>query len=147
MAAGSCLAIYLLVARAAAAPPLPTQPQDPFSQAFYPLTLPLTVGPGSISVAITLGANAAQRRGPQLLTILAALIGSVDSRREIRFAARQLSDPDRSVHPVPPLHAHASYFRRRSFLSILPTLVFGRLSTTANFSGTANFGISPRATR
>ena len=27
------------------------------SQAFYPLTLPLTVGPGSISVAITVGAN------------------------------------------------------------------------------------------
>ena len=27
------------------------------SSAFYPLTLPLTVGPGSISVAITLGAN------------------------------------------------------------------------------------------
>jgi len=26
-------------------------------KAFYPLTLPLTVGPGSISVAITLGAN------------------------------------------------------------------------------------------
>jgi multiple antibiotic resistance protein len=35
------------------------QPQDPFRQAFYPLTLPLTVGPGSIPVAITLGANAA----------------------------------------------------------------------------------------
>lgn len=27
------------------------------SRAFYPLTMPLTVGPGSISVAITLGAN------------------------------------------------------------------------------------------
>src|SRR5690242_15956057 len=27
------------------------------SQAFYPLTLPLTVGPGSISVAIAVGAN------------------------------------------------------------------------------------------
>ena len=26
-------------------------------QAFYPLTLPLTVGPGSIAVAITVGAN------------------------------------------------------------------------------------------
>src|SRR5689334_16867014 len=26
-------------------------------QAFYPLTMPLTVGPGSISVAITVGAN------------------------------------------------------------------------------------------
>src|ERR1700730_16344955 len=35
------------------------QPKDPFRQAFYPLTLPLTVGPGSISVAVTLGANAA----------------------------------------------------------------------------------------
>ena len=34
------------------------EPQDPFHNAFYPLTLPLTVGPGSISVAITLGANA-----------------------------------------------------------------------------------------
>ncbi len=28
-------------------------------EAFYPLTLPITVGPGSISVAITLGANTA----------------------------------------------------------------------------------------
>ncbi len=27
------------------------------AQAFYPLTLPLTIGPGAISVAITLGAN------------------------------------------------------------------------------------------
>ena len=30
-------------------------------QAFYPLTLPITVGPGSISVAITVGANDAWR--------------------------------------------------------------------------------------
>jgi multiple antibiotic resistance protein len=30
---------------------------DYSSQAFYPLTLPLTVGPGSISVAIAVGAN------------------------------------------------------------------------------------------
>jgi hypothetical protein len=34
-------------------------PNDGFRRAFYPLTLPLTVGPGSISVAVTLGANAA----------------------------------------------------------------------------------------
>ncbi len=32
--------------------------QQILRHAFYPLTLPLTVGPGSISVAITLGANA-----------------------------------------------------------------------------------------
>jgi multiple antibiotic resistance protein len=45
--------------------------------AFYPLTLPLTVGPGSISVAITLGANAPHHLGGNLLAILAAGIGSV----------------------------------------------------------------------
>ena len=50
--------------------------QDPFRQAFYPLTLPLTVGPGSISVAITLGANAVHHRGPSLLAIPAAVIAA-----------------------------------------------------------------------
>ena len=35
----------------------PPDPVDVSSRAFYPLTLPLTVGPGSISVAITVGAN------------------------------------------------------------------------------------------
>ena len=32
-------------------------PADIATRAFYPLTLPLTVGPGTISVAITIGAN------------------------------------------------------------------------------------------
>ena len=49
--------------------------QDVFHRAFYPLTLPLTVGPGSISVAITLGANAARRHALHPLTILTALVG------------------------------------------------------------------------
>jgi multiple antibiotic resistance protein len=53
------------------------QPKDPFSSAFYPLTLPLTVGPGSISVAITLGANAPHHQGLNLLGILVAVMGSV----------------------------------------------------------------------
>src|SRR5258708_237846 len=52
------------------------QPRDPFRNAFYPLTLPLTVGPGSISVAITLGANEPHHLGPNLLAILSAVIGS-----------------------------------------------------------------------
>jgi multiple antibiotic resistance protein len=52
------------------------KPEEIFSHAFYPLTLPLTVGPGSISVAITLGANATRYFGPSLLSILAAVIGS-----------------------------------------------------------------------
>lgn len=48
--------------------------QDISNRAFYPLTLPLTVGPGSISVAITLGAN----QSPQvnsLVRFVSALIG------------------------------------------------------------------------
>jgi len=51
--------------------------QDIFRNAFYPLTLPLTVGPGSISVAITLGANEPHHLGGNLLAILAAVIGSL----------------------------------------------------------------------
>jgi multiple antibiotic resistance protein len=51
-------------------------PLDIFKNAFYPLTLPLTVGPGSISIAITLGANEPRHLGANLLAILAAVIGS-----------------------------------------------------------------------
>ena len=51
-------------------------PNDAFRRAFYPLTLPLTVGPGSISVAVTLGANAGRSHALHPLTILAALLGS-----------------------------------------------------------------------
>lgn len=35
--------------------------RDPSNLAFFPLTMPLTIGPGSISVAITLGADAPSR--------------------------------------------------------------------------------------
>jgi multiple antibiotic resistance protein len=52
------------------------QPQDVLRQAFYPLTLPLTVGPGSISVAITLGANSTHRYGYHFWLILAAVIAT-----------------------------------------------------------------------
>src|SRR5467141_847689 len=50
--------------------------QDIFRNAFYPLTLPLTVGPGSISIAITLGANAPHTSRFNLLPFLAAIVGS-----------------------------------------------------------------------
>jgi len=54
----------------------PGRGTDVLREAFYPLTLPLTVGPGSISVAITLGANAPHNLGANLISILAAAIGS-----------------------------------------------------------------------
>jgi multiple antibiotic resistance protein len=47
---------------------------DPLHNAFYPLTLPLTVGPGSISVAITLGANSTRHYGFHLAIIVATLL-------------------------------------------------------------------------
>ena len=50
------------------------QTPDEFHRAFYPLTLPLTVGPGSISVAVTLGANATHRYGIHIAIVLSALI-------------------------------------------------------------------------
>jgi hypothetical protein len=53
------------------------EPQDTFRHAFYPLTMPLTVGPGSISVAVTLGANAAHSHALHPLTIVAARVGCV----------------------------------------------------------------------
>jgi len=43
---------------------------------FYPLTFPLTVGPGSISVAITLGAGAALDRPAGLVRVGAGIIGA-----------------------------------------------------------------------
>lgn len=55
-----------------------SQKVDPavaMQQAFYPLTLPITVGPGSISVAITLGADSARTIFAELPLLIAALIG------------------------------------------------------------------------
>ena len=45
------------------------------SQAFYPLTMPLTVGPGSIAVALTLGSNIHAEAHMQL--IVSALVSTV----------------------------------------------------------------------
>lgn len=49
--------------------------QDIANRAFYPLTLPLTVGPGSISVALTIGANQSPHRD-SVPRLAAAIIGT-----------------------------------------------------------------------
>jgi len=46
------------------------------SRAFYPLTLPITVGPGTISVAITIGANHPRNVQALLVNGTADLIGA-----------------------------------------------------------------------
>ena len=50
--------------------------QDILKNAFYPLTLPLTVGPGSISIAITLGANEPHHLGHNVIALISAAVGS-----------------------------------------------------------------------
>jgi multiple antibiotic resistance protein len=61
-------------------------------RAFYPLTLPLTVGPGSISVAITVGANRPQGVHAQWPVLVAAVAGAavvaVTIYLSYRFAER-----------------------------------------------------------
>ncbi len=50
--------------------------QELLSQAFYPLTMPLTVGPGSIAVALTLGSNLHEERRLELVfSALTAVVG------------------------------------------------------------------------
>jgi len=54
----------------------PAATSDDLSErAFYPMTMPLTVGPGSISVALTLGANPPPGFRPLLVTALAHAVG------------------------------------------------------------------------
>ena len=48
--------------------------QDIARRAFYPLTLPLTVGPGSISVALTIGATQTPHRS-HVVSLVAAIVG------------------------------------------------------------------------
>lgn len=59
-------------AQAGAKTPIPA---DLPSRAFYPLTMPLTVGPGSISVAITLGANPPSGVRALAVTLVAHALG------------------------------------------------------------------------
>jgi multiple antibiotic resistance protein len=62
------------------APPVSAQPawgaSEIATRAFYPLTFPLTVGPGSISVAVTLGAGSAGA-GISTLTFLTGAVAGI----------------------------------------------------------------------
>lgn len=62
---------------------------DALSQrAFYPLTMPLTVGPGSISVAVTLGANPPNGLRPLFATTVAHVLGVLIIALSIYFCYR-----------------------------------------------------------
>ena len=62
--------------RDARTPTSPPGAAEIASRAFYPLTLPITVGPGTISVAITIGANHPRNVHALLVNGTADLIGA-----------------------------------------------------------------------
>jgi multiple antibiotic resistance protein len=70
----------------------PCNDENYMRQAFYPLTMPLTVGPGSIAVAITVGANrtdGSEWRWPVIAGLLiGALAIAVSIYLSYRFAER-----------------------------------------------------------
>jgi len=71
-----------------------SKPGDIAIRAFYPLTLPLTVGPGTISVAITIGAHHPQSMHSALLNGAADVVGAALVAATVfvcyRFADRML---------------------------------------------------------
>ncbi|MGO9930995.1 MAG: MarC family protein [Steroidobacteraceae bacterium] len=69
-------------------PPQPATPEALSQRAFYPMTLPLTVGPGSISVALTLGANPPPGFRQLLLTALAHAVGILLVALSVYFCYR-----------------------------------------------------------
>jgi multiple antibiotic resistance protein len=61
--------------------------------AFYPLTLPLTVGPGSISVAITLGSQRPQlAEMPELLVLFSAALAGIVAITTVIYICYRFAD-------------------------------------------------------
>lgn len=75
-------------------------PEDLSQQAFYPMTMPLTVGPGAISVALTLGANPPAGFRPLLITALAHLLGIVLVALGVYFCYRYAAVILRKLGPT-----------------------------------------------
>jgi multiple antibiotic resistance protein len=76
-----------------------TTTDDLSERAFYPMTLPLTVGPGSISVALTLGANPPTGFRASLVTALAHSVGIVIVALGVYFCYRYAEQILRKLGP------------------------------------------------
>jgi multiple antibiotic resistance protein len=92
----ACMGWHLLNGRdgSKAESSLEVDPSDAAGDRFYPLTLPLTVGPGAISVALTIGAH--RTSGPftlhAVLVLGSALIGLLALALTI-YAAYRFASP------------------------------------------------------
>ncbi|HXX47526.1 MAG TPA: MarC family protein, partial [Myxococcota bacterium] len=74
--------------------------EDLSQRAFYPLTMPLTVGPGSISVAITLGANPEHGARALAVTAAAHLVGVLFIAVSVYLCYRYAEPMVRRLGPV-----------------------------------------------
>jgi multiple antibiotic resistance protein len=74
--------------------------EEILSQAFYPLTMPLTTGPGSIAVALTLGSNLhAETHTQFIVSALVSTIGIVLIGLTIYLCYRYSEDLQRLLGP------------------------------------------------
>ena len=69
-------------------------------RAFYPMTMPLTVGPGSISVAITLGAQLPRGVGAYTIMVLGAAVGAMALAVSIFLLYRYAGRLTRALGPT-----------------------------------------------
>ena len=67
-------------------------PDDPLQMAFFPLTLPLTTGPGTIAVAITLGAGR-PASGVDLLAFMLGVTVAAVANAVLIWIAYRSADP------------------------------------------------------
>ncbi len=75
--------------------------EEILAKAFYPLTMPLTVGPGSIAVAITLGSNSHAETHLQLIvSALAGVIGILAIGLSIYLSYRYSEGLERLLGPT-----------------------------------------------
>jgi multiple antibiotic resistance protein len=73
---------------------------DLAARAFYPMTLPLTVGPGSISVAITLGAQVPRGVSAWAIRIVASAVGALLLAVSIYVLYRYAERLTRAIGPT-----------------------------------------------
>lgn len=75
-------------------------PAELAARAFYPMTLPLTVGPGTISVAITLGAQVPRGVSQWAVRIVASAVGTILLAVSIYVLFRYAERLTRAVGPT-----------------------------------------------
>ena len=79
---------YLLNSESSANPGTPIPGESMIMRAFYPLTLPLTVDPGAISVAVTIGANHAHGVERATIAFLGGMTGTAIISASVWLAYR-----------------------------------------------------------